>query len=202
MALGLTGEQFRDRGRLSASLSGSASPATSTGSGAAAMFGSSPGAPHQAPPASRPLGSSRLSVRLIDYEVCALPLVRLHLFVSNTPSCFAKWLPICFGSRWWYHGRLWTPGRFLEQCISLDSKPVDLTCLLLKLTHALSACVQYAGPNPVAFDIANHWCEWAADYHTDTPHLLDYTLMPNAQEQVGARLLHARPRAHNRHIDI
>ena len=45
--------------------------------------------------------------------------------------------------------------------------------------------MQYAGPNPVAFDIANHWCEWAADYHTDTPHLLDYTLMPDAQEQVG-----------------
>lgn len=43
---------------------------------------------------------------------------------------------------------------------------------------------QYAGPNPVAFDIANHWCEYAADYHTDTPHLLDYSLMPDEQQQV------------------
>ena len=44
--------------------------------------------------------------------------------------------------------------------------------------------MQYAGPNPVAYDIANYWCEWAADYHTDTPHLLDYSLMPDAQQQV------------------
>ncbi|CAL8469115.1 g8656 [Coccomyxa elongata] len=42
---------------------------------------------------------------------------------------------------------------------------------------------EYAGPNPVAFDIANHWCEYAADYHTDTPHLLDYSLMPDDQQQ-------------------
>jgi hypothetical protein len=55
----------------------------------------------------------------------------------------------------------------------------------VKLKCVLDLYVQYAGPNPVAFDIANHWCEWAADYHTDTPHLLDYTLMPDAQEQVA-----------------
>ncbi|EIE21022.1 hypothetical protein COCSUDRAFT_43387 [Coccomyxa subellipsoidea C-169] len=42
---------------------------------------------------------------------------------------------------------------------------------------------EYAGPNPVAFDIANHWCEYGADYHTDTPHLLDYSLMPDEQQQ-------------------
>ena len=36
----------------------------------------------------------------------------------------------------------------------------------------------------MAFDIANHWCEYAADYHTDTPHLLDYSLMPDEQQQV------------------
>ena len=45
--------------------------------------------------------------------------------------------------------------------------------------------VQYAGPNPVAFDIANHWCEYGADYHTDTPHLLDYSLMPDEQQQAS-----------------
>ncbi|CAK0784100.1 hypothetical protein CVIRNUC_007303 [Coccomyxa viridis] len=42
---------------------------------------------------------------------------------------------------------------------------------------------EYAGPNPVAFDIANHWCEYGADYHTDAPHLLDYSRMPQEHQQ-------------------
>ena len=45
--------------------------------------------------------------------------------------------------------------------------------------------LQYAGPNPVAFDIANHWCEYGADYHTDEPHLLDYSRMPEEHQQVA-----------------
>ncbi|KAF5729339.1 choline kinase 2 isoform X1 [Tripterygium wilfordii] len=42
---------------------------------------------------------------------------------------------------------------------------------------------EYASYNPVAFDIANHFCEMAADYHTDTPHLLDYTKYPGLEER-------------------
>ncbi|KAK6934018.1 hypothetical protein RJ641_036912, partial [Dillenia turbinata] len=37
---------------------------------------------------------------------------------------------------------------------------------------------EYASYNPIAFDIANHFCEMAADYHTDTPHILDYSKYP------------------------
>ncbi|KAK2979521.1 hypothetical protein RJ640_014972, partial [Escallonia rubra] len=37
---------------------------------------------------------------------------------------------------------------------------------------------EYACYNHIAFDIANHFCEMAADYHTDTPHILDYTKYP------------------------
>lgn len=44
---------------------------------------------------------------------------------------------------------------------------------------------EYAGVNPVALDIANHWCEYAADYHTDAPHVLDYTKFPDQQHQQG-----------------
>ena len=36
----------------------------------------------------------------------------------------------------------------------------------------------------MAFDIANHWCEYGADYHTDEPHLLDYSRMPEEHQQV------------------
>lgn len=30
----------------------------------------------------------------------------------------------------------------------------------------------------MAYDIANHFCEMAADYHTETPHIMDYCKYP------------------------
>lgn len=42
---------------------------------------------------------------------------------------------------------------------------------------------EYSGFNPVAFDIANHWCEWAADYHGPSPHILDFDRLPSAAQQ-------------------
>lgn len=44
---------------------------------------------------------------------------------------------------------------------------------------------EYAGVNPVALDLANHWCEYGANYHTDTPHVLDYTKFPDHDHQAG-----------------
>lgn len=37
---------------------------------------------------------------------------------------------------------------------------------------------EYASFNPVAYDIANHFCEMAADYHSAEPHILDYNKYP------------------------
>ncbi|XP_052196118.1 probable choline kinase 2 [Diospyros lotus] len=42
---------------------------------------------------------------------------------------------------------------------------------------------EYASYNPVAYDIANHFCEMAADYHTETPHILDYCKYPGLEER-------------------
>ncbi|KAI3505045.1 hypothetical protein L1887_26906 [Cichorium endivia] len=42
---------------------------------------------------------------------------------------------------------------------------------------------EYASYNPVAYDLANHFCEWAANYHTDTPHVLDYNMYPDLEER-------------------
>ncbi|KAH8512595.1 hypothetical protein Peur_056594 [Populus x canadensis] len=47
---------------------------------------------------------------------------------------------------------------------------------------------EYASYNPIAFDIANHFCEMTADYHTDTPHILDYSKYPGLDER--QRFLH------------
>lgn len=42
---------------------------------------------------------------------------------------------------------------------------------------------EYASSNPAAFDIANHFHEWTANYHSSTPHLLDFTRYPSFQER-------------------
>ncbi|PWA58855.1 choline kinase 1 [Artemisia annua] len=42
---------------------------------------------------------------------------------------------------------------------------------------------EYASYNPVAYDLANHFCEMAANYHTDTPHVLDYNVYPDLEER-------------------
>ncbi|KAJ0241107.1 choline kinase 1 [Hirschfeldia incana] len=42
---------------------------------------------------------------------------------------------------------------------------------------------EYSSFNPIAYDIANHFCEMAANYHSDTPHVLDYTLYPGEEER-------------------
>ena len=42
---------------------------------------------------------------------------------------------------------------------------------------------EYAGFNPVAYDFANHWCEYAADYHTAQPHMMDYGMLPDVHMQ-------------------
>ncbi|KAE9617172.1 putative phosphotransferase with an alcohol group as acceptor [Lupinus albus] len=42
---------------------------------------------------------------------------------------------------------------------------------------------EYASYNPVAYDIANHFSEMAANYHTETPHILDFTKYPDLNER-------------------
>ncbi|KAL2894423.1 putative choline kinase 3 [Bienertia sinuspersici] len=42
---------------------------------------------------------------------------------------------------------------------------------------------EYASYNPVAYDLANHFSEMAANYHTDTPHIMDYTKYPDEEER-------------------
>jgi choline kinase len=42
---------------------------------------------------------------------------------------------------------------------------------------------EYASPNSAAFDIANHFHEWTANYHGPTPHLLDPTRYPTQTQR-------------------
>lgn len=42
---------------------------------------------------------------------------------------------------------------------------------------------EYASFNPVAYDLANHFCEMAANYHSEKPHILDYSIYPDVEER-------------------
>ncbi|KAJ7071514.1 choline kinase, cytoplasm [Mycena amicta] len=42
---------------------------------------------------------------------------------------------------------------------------------------------EYASPNPASFDIANHFIEWTANYHSELPHILDHTRYPSKEER-------------------
>ena len=50
--------------------------------------------------------------------------------------------------------------------------------LSYSLTVSILQDYEYSSYNPIAYDIANHFCEMVADYHTDTPHILDYNKYP------------------------
>lgn len=60
---------------------------------------------------------------------------------------------------------------------------------ILPMSHlaALSKIIvvdfEYASPNPASFDIANHFHEWSADYHSSTPHILDPTRYPTFKQR-------------------
>ena len=39
--------------------------------------------------------------------------------------------------------------------------------------------------NDVAYDVANHWCEYAADYHAEETHVLHFDRLPSAEERAA-----------------
>lgn len=44
---------------------------------------------------------------------------------------------------------------------------------------------EYAASNSAAFDLANHFQEWTADYHSPTPHILDPSRYPSQKERMN-----------------
>ncbi|KAA8537962.1 hypothetical protein F0562_027458 [Nyssa sinensis] len=42
---------------------------------------------------------------------------------------------------------------------------------------------EYASYNPVAYDLSNHFCEMVANYHSEMPHILDYSRYPGLEER-------------------
>ena len=55
--------------------------------------------------------------------------------------------------------------------------------LFRPLSQIIVVDFEYASPNAAAFDIANHFHEWTANYHGDTPALLNPSLYPKLHER-------------------
>lgn len=55
--------------------------------------------------------------------------------------------------------------------------------ILLKDGHLCLIDFDYAGWTTRGYDIANHICEWAADYHGPTPHHMDYGRLPTEAQR-------------------
>ncbi|KAG9456862.1 hypothetical protein H6P81_001370 [Aristolochia fimbriata] len=80
----------------------------------------------------------------------------------------------------------------LEKKLSHDNQPIgfchnDLqygNIMIEEETKAVTIIdYEYATFNPVAYDLANHFCEMAADYHSDTPHILDFNKYPDFEKR-------------------
>ncbi|MCE3050050.1 hypothetical protein HAX54_046368 [Datura stramonium] len=80
----------------------------------------------------------------------------------------------------------------LEKELSMDSKEIvfchnDLrgdNMLFNEATKDLKLIdYEYACYNAAAYDLANHFCEMAANYDSETPHILDYSKYPSAEER-------------------
>jgi len=52
---------------------------------------------------------------------------------------------------------------------------------------------EYAAPNPAAYDIANHFQEWTADYHSPEPHILHPDRYPTAEQRRNFYLAYLSP---------
>ncbi|KAG5250693.1 choline kinase [Salix suchowensis] len=84
---------------------------------------------------------------------------------------------------------LWNRMRCERIC--LDSLENEINMLEKELSHDhldIGFChndLQYGNIifNPVAYDIANHFCEMVANYHSETPHILDYIKYPELEER-------------------
>ncbi|KAF9270515.1 choline kinase cytoplasm [Marasmius fiardii PR-910] len=64
-----------------------------------------------------------------------------------------------------------------------EHRQARFTPMLLSVYEIIVVDFEYAAPNAAAFDIANHFHEWTANYHTSTPHLLDPSKYPTPTER-------------------
>lgn len=64
---------------------------------------------------------------------------------------------------------------------------------------------EYGGPNPPAYDLANHFSEWMNDYHCSMPHITFYERFPTHEEMLNfiySYLSHLNPSRKNMEEEV
>lgn len=78
----------------------------------------------------------------------------------------------------------------------LQSSSIPSIFLIASSLQIIVVDFEYASPNPAAFDIANHFHEWTANYHTEIPHVLHpsrYPTVPERRNFYAAYISHTYP---------
>ncbi len=85
-------------------------------------------------------------------------------------------------------------------------RPIYLTTYPFCVAQIIVVDFEYAAPNPAGYDIANHFHEWTANYHSDVPHLLHPERYPTHEERQNfyrAYLIHQQaPQLSSTAVDI
>lgn len=85
-------------------------------------------------------------------------------------------------------------------------RPIYLTTYPFCVAQIIVVDFEYAAPNPAGYDIANHFHEWTANYHSDVPHLLHPERYPTLEERQNfyrAYLIHQQaPQLSSTAVDI
>ncbi|PON52684.1 Protein kinase-like domain containing protein [Parasponia andersonii] len=138
--------------------------------------------------------SALVAAKLREFHSLEMPFPKnVHLW--NT---MRKWLPtaksLCAeeGAKEFSLNTLEEEIDTLEKELSHDSQEIgfchnDLqygNIMMDEETRSITIIdYEYSSYNPVAYDIANHFCEMVANYHSETPHVLDYSKYPDLEER-------------------
>ncbi|KAG1470693.1 hypothetical protein G6F56_002531 [Rhizopus delemar] len=99
-------------------------------------------------------------------------------------------------------------GKDIEACKSILSVSSTITVFahndtqygnILRINETGELVVidfEYAGYNPRGYDLANHFCEWMYDYHSDEPHKMCIENYPTQQEQLRFMSAYDKENAH------
>ncbi|KAE8713846.1 putative choline kinase 2 [Hibiscus syriacus] len=109
-------------------------------------------------------------------DISALIAAKLRAFNElNMPGQKKVWL--------WDRLRKWLDAA-KRLCPVEEAQAIHLEAFLEEISKSITLIdYEYATYNPVAYDIANHFCEMASDYHTETPHIVDYSKYPGLEER-------------------
>ncbi|KAJ6412462.1 hypothetical protein OIU84_005505 [Salix udensis] len=147
------------------------------------------------------------AVDLRDYEISALVAAKMrefHNLEMPGPRTVLLWNRM---RDWLAEAKSMCPARCVKE-FRLDSLEDEISMLEKELSHDyldIGFChndlqygnimldeetrsitlidYEYASFNPVAYDLANHFCEMVANYHSETPHILDYSKYPGLEER-------------------